>query len=135
MSGAVTTSRRFVLLAGVASAIVGGIGLAYALFGPTYSSVTCTTDAVCSAVEHHSLLDEGVEPRTWIYFTLVALVVIGVAITALAYHQKARFGTRSALWMLSGILLFLSWLGTFTVGLFFLPAVLFSLLAAAMARR
>lgn len=131
--GVAANSRRLVLVAGIASLLVGAAGLGYALFGPIYSSLTCTTGGVCSA-GHNSLIDEGVDPRAWIYFALVALVIVGVAIAALAYHQKARFGTRSALSALSGILLFLSWLGAFTVGLFLIPAVILALLAAAMAR-
>lgn len=131
VSGAAAHSR-LVLVAGMASLVGGVAGLGYALFGPTYSSVTCT-GGVCVG-GHNALIDEGVDPRAWIYFALVVLVIAGVAITALAYHQQTRFGTRSALWILSGILLFLTWLGSFSVGLFFIPAVLLALLAAAMAR-
>ena len=122
--------RRSELIAGVVAALLGVLGLGYALLGPTGSysrSEVSRTGGSTTTTGTTTLLEwQGIPPFMIIMFVLV----IGVAVTA---YLHSRHQTRLALALLWGLSLLVvggTLLSMFSIGVFLMPAALFALLAA-----
>jgi hypothetical protein len=140
------TARRIELIAAAACVALAILGAAYALFGPTVSVSTQSSVAAQSGdppvpatvvvtEEHRSMYDDGVEPAAALYLAL--MLVLAACVAALAFAHGRSCVTRSAMpaWAAAATLTVLALLAGFSIGLFFLPAGLAAIVAAAAASR
>jgi hypothetical protein len=108
-------------------AVTVGLGLA---FYPVYqgeSQTVSSSGVVTSSSDSATLIDEN---GPWVAFLLcvpVALAVLGL--------WSALLGHKTLAWVFAGVLLAFCVLAGFSIGLFYLPAALSSLLAARLTRR
>jgi hypothetical protein len=129
------TARRIELVSGIAAAVLGVLGWAWAVFGPTYleagSYSTGRNTPPMVVAQPGSLaqaLDLASGPIVFLLAVLVCVVAIGIG----AYLHAAR-AVSAALPMLVMATLFLVGgvvLSVFTVGPFLVPAAILAALAS-----
>jgi hypothetical protein len=133
------TYRRIELIAGLGAGLLGLLGLAYTLFGPTYGyqeatlnsdGTTSMRSGTASLIEMHPL-----QPITIVVVVVLALLVAGVAIGG---YLHSRRGSNTGRWLLgvsTGLLGFMVVITGWGFGPTLLPCWSFALIAAMMADR
>src|SRR5580700_10931420 len=119
--------RRFEAACGLIAALVGFLGVAYALFGPTYSFQNSSGQAGTA-----NLLQVGVPPIAIVAICILSLGFIGVALSAVVHSRTGDSGWRIVLWASTAVIVILTFLTGFSIGVFLLPGALFALLASAL---
>jgi hypothetical protein len=119
--------RRFEAACGLVAALVGFLGVAYALFGPTYSFQNSSSQTGMA-----NLLQVGVPPGAIVALGILSLGLIGVAVSAVVHSRTGGSGWRIVLWASTAVIVMLTFLTGFSIGVFLLPSTLFALLASAL---
>ncbi len=123
---------------GLVAALVGFLGLAYALFGPTYSFQSCSgygndSSKISSCqTGTANLLQVGIPPSAIVALCILLLGLIGVAVSAVVHSRTGGSGWRIVLWVSTAVIVILTFLTGFSIGVFLLPSTLFALLASAL---
>ena len=128
--------RRFEAACGLVAALFGFLGIAYALFGPTYSFQSCSgngsTISSCQTGTAN-LLQVGIAPGAIVALCILLLGLISVAVSAVVHSRTGGSGWRIVLWASTAVIVMLTLLTVWSIGLFLLPSTLFALLASAFA--
>ncbi len=129
------TIRKLEAACGLVAALVGFLGLAYALFGPVYrfessSGQNGTTNQSSSGTGN--MLQVGIPPSALIVLCILLLGLIGVAVSAVVHSRTGGSGWRIVLWVSTAVIVILTFLTGFSIGVFLLPSTLFALLASAL---
>ena len=130
--------RKLEAACGLVAALVGCLGLTYALFGPTYSFQSCSgygNDAskISSCqTGTANLLQVGIPPTAIVALCILLLGLIGIAVSAVEHSRSGGSGWRIALWVSTTFIVILTILTGFSIGLLLLPSTLFALLASAL---
>jgi hypothetical protein len=130
--------RKLEAACGLVAALVGCLVLAFTLFGPSYSFQSCSgngTDASNMSscqTGTTNLLQVGIQPITIVALGILLLGLIGVAVSAVAHSRTGGSGWRIVLWVSTTVIVILTLLTGFSIGLFLLPGTLFALLASAL---
>ncbi len=119
--------QRFEAACGLLAALFGLSGLAYALFGPTYSFANSSGQSGTA-----SLVQVGIQPVTLIILGILVLGFIGVAAGAVVHSRTGGSGWRVVLWVSTAFLVILTFLSLLSIGVLLLPGTLFALLASAL---
>ena len=119
--------QRLEAVCGLLAALLGLSGLAYALFGPTYSFTNSSGQSGTA-----NLVQVGIEPVTLIILGILVLGFIGVAASALVHGRTGGHGWRVVLWVSTVVLVILTILSLLSIGVLLLPGTLFALLASAL---
>ncbi len=98
---------------GLVAALAGCLVLAFILFGLVYQSV-------------------AIGPSALIALGILLLGLIGVAVSAVVHSRTGGSGWRIVLWVTTAVVVILTFLTLFSIGLFLLPSTLFALLASAL---
>ena len=77
--------QRFEAPCGLLAALFGLLGLAYALFGPTYSFANSSGQSGTA-----NLVQVGIQPVTLIILGILVFGLIGVAAGALVHSRNSR---------------------------------------------
>ncbi len=117
-------------LAAHALAWVAGLWFA---FGPVYQGVSVTAsmpgESAGEATRHTHTLVESNGP--WVlWLLLIPVLLSGVALLAIVFTDAGQARRRAFLWMSALALLAFCTVGIFSIGLFYLPALLALLVAA-----
>ena len=120
-----------VLSAGAAHALAWGVGL-WMAFGPVYHgvSVPATTagEPAGDATRHTLTLVEA--NGLWVlWLLLIPVVMSGLALVAIAITMPGWTGRKALLWTPTLALLVFCVVGIFSIGLFYLPALVALLIA------
>ena len=119
--------------------MTGLLGLAYALFGPTYSYTKAELhpDGTTSTISGRaSLLEvQSLEPITILVFVVLMLLALGVAAGAYLHTRRGMAGGRWLLGISTAILGFGVIITGFSIGPLLLPSFLLALIATALADR
>ncbi|HZR38991.1 MAG TPA: hypothetical protein VFB12_02660 [Ktedonobacteraceae bacterium] len=129
------TRQRIEAWSGLLSLIFGILGLGYATFGPIYQYASGTIGPggqsnSTSGNNDASLWQVGIHPITLIIFCILLLAMFGVAIAALSYSRTQGRGWHIILWLSTIVITIITLLAIFSVGMFFLPALLLALIAS-----
>jgi hypothetical protein len=127
--------RRFEAACGLGAALVGCLVLAFTLFGPLYSFHSCSgngTDVSSCQTGTANLLQVGIQPITIVALCILLLGLIGVAVSAVVHSRTGTGGWRIVLWASTAVIVMLTLLTVWSIGLFLLPSTLFALLASAL---
>lgn len=126
-------ARRIERLAGIAAGLSGAAMLVFALYGPTGSSTSTEVRSdgttVTSSGTSSLVASQDLSLVLLVFLALIALALFGVAFGA---HMHADSGTTEAyglLWISTIMLGCGALLSIFSIGLFFVPAVLLALVA------
>lgn len=119
--------QRFEAPSGVLAALFGFLGLAYALFGPTYSFANSSGQSGTA-----NLVQVGIQPVTLIILGILVLGLIGVAASAVVHSRTGGSGWRVVLWVSTAVLVVLTFLSLLSIGVLLLPGTLFAFLASAL---
>jgi len=119
--------QRFEAPCGLLAALFGLPGLAYALFGPTYSFANSSGQSGTA-----NLVQVGIQPVTLIILGIVVLGLICVAAGAVVHSRTGGSGWQVALWVSTTVLVILTFLSLLSIGVLLLPGTLFALLASAL---
>ena len=117
--------RRFEAACGLVAALFGFLGLAYALFGPTYSFQNSSGQTGTA-----NLLQVGVPPGAIVALGILSLGLIGVAVSAVVHSRTGGRGWRIVLWIATAVIVILTLLSLPSIGVFLLPSTPFALLAS-----
>jgi hypothetical protein len=127
--------RRFEAACGLVAALVGCLVLAFTLFGPTYSFQSCSgngsTISSCQTGTAN-LLQVGIQPITLVALGILLLGLIGVGVSAVVHSRTGAGGWRIVLWASTAVIVMLTLLTVWSIGLFLLPSTLFAVLASAL---
>jgi hypothetical protein len=118
--------QRFEAACGLLAALFGLLGLAYALFGPTYNFANSFGHGTTSLVQ------VGIQPVTLIILGILVLGLICVAAGAVAHSRTGGSRWRVMLWVSTAVLVALTFLSLLSIGVLLLPGTLFALLASAL---
>ncbi len=125
--------KRLELVSGLAASGFGILGLIYAILGPTSHSVGTAISVGPSGST--SLAQRGLDPAAIVFFALVLLILVGVAVGAYWHSQRGVKAGLTLLWTLTGLLWIAVILGAASIGILLLPAaVLASVTVAAGSR-
>jgi hypothetical protein len=131
--------RRIELITGLGAGLLGLLGLAYTLFGPTYSyqEATLNSDGMTSVTSGTaSLLEtQGLQPITMIVLVVLGLLVASVAVGGYLHSQRGLNAGRLLLGVSTALLGFSIVMTGWGFGLTLLPSWGFALVAAMMADR
>jgi hypothetical protein len=119
--------QRLEAACGLLAALFGLLGLAYALFGPTYSFANSSGQSGTA-----NLVQVGIQPVTLIILGILVLGLIGVAAGAVVHSRTGGSGWRVVLWVSTVVLVILTFLSLLSIGVLLLPGTLFALLASAL---
>ena len=128
--------RRFEAACGLVAALVGCLVLAFTLFGPTYSFQSCSGYSNDSSNMNScqtgtaNLLQVGIQPITIVALCILLLGLIGIAVSAVVHSRTGGSGWRIALWVSTVVIVILTLLTVWSIGLYLLPSTLFALLAS-----
>lgn len=118
--------RWLELTSGLAGAAVGLVQLRHIVFDPIFS-----TSSSAGQQRQVSLVESGDIPLiTVISLSLVAVVLLIAAASAIIHSQSGQVFWQRALWIAVGLLVAYSILAIGTIGLLILPAAILMLLAA-----
>lgn len=118
--------RWLELTSGLAGAAVGLVQLRHIVFDPIFSTSSSTGQQ-----RQVSLVESGDIPLiTVISLSLVAVVLLIAAASAIIHSQSGQVFWQRALWIAVGLLVAYSILAIGTIGLLILPAAILMLLAA-----
>ncbi len=120
------TIRTSKAACGLGAALVGCLGLAYALFGPIYRFESSSGQSGTA-----NLLQVGVPPSALLALSILVLGLIGVAVSAVVHSRTRGSGWRIVLWVATMFIVIMTFLTGFSIGLFLLPSTLLALLASA----
>ena len=118
--------QRLEAACGLLAALVGLLGLVYALFGPTYSFANSFGQSGTA-----NLVQVGIQPITLIILGILVLGLIGVAAGAVVHSRTGGSGWRVVLWVSTIVLVILTFLSLLSIGVLLLPGTVFALLASA----
>ena len=130
--------RRFEAACGLVAALVGCLVLAFTLFGPVYSFQSCSGNSTDASTMSScqtgtaNLLQVGIQPITLVALCILLLGLIGVAVSAVVHSRTGGSGWRIVLWVSTVVIVILTSLTIWSIGLFLLPSTLFALLASAL---
>ena len=128
--------RRFEAACGLVAALVGCLVLAFTLFGPSYSYQSCSGNDASNISSCQTgtanLLQVGIQPITLVALGILLLGLIGVAVSAVVHSRTGAGGWRIVLWASTAVIVMLTCLTVWSIGLFLLPSTLFALLASAL---
>lgn len=131
--------RRIELIAGLGAGLLGLLGLAYTLFGPTYGYQESTLDSDGTTSMRSgtaSLLEmQGLQPITAIVLVVLGLLVAGVAVGGYLHSQRGLNAGRLLLGVSTALLGFSIVMTGWGFGPMLLPSWGFALVAAMMADR
>ena len=119
--------QRLEAACGLLAALVGLLGLVYALFGPTYSFANSSGQSGTA-----NLVQVGIQPVTLIILGILVLGFIGVVAGAVVHSRTGGGGWRAVLWVSTAVLAVLTFLSLLSIGVLLLPGTLFALLASAL---
>ena len=119
--------QRLEAACGLLAALFGLLGLAYALFGPTYSFANSSGQSGTA-----NLVQVGIQPVTLIILGILVLGFIGVAAGAVVHSRTGGSWWRVVLWVSTAVLVVLTFLSLLSIGVLLLPGTLFALLASAL---
>lgn len=119
--------RRFEAVCGLLAALLGFLGLAYALFGPTYRFESSSGQSGTA-----NMLQVGIPPGTLIALGILLLGLIGAAIGAVVHSRTGGNGWRIVLWVSTAVMVVLTLLTLPSIGVLLLPGTLFALCASAL---
>ncbi len=119
--------QRLEASCGLLAALLGLLGLAYALFGPTYSFANSSGQSGTA-----NLVQVGIQPITLIILGILVFGLIGVAAGAVVHSRIGGSGWRVVLWVSTAVLVILTFLSLLSIGVLLLPGTLFALLASAL---
>lgn len=130
--------RKAELICGLLAGFAGLLGLGYALFGPTgdYAVSEVTSDGRITMLSGRESLWASqwpFEPITLVFFLAVVLALAGVVLGAVVHSRDDFRPARLLLWVSTGMLVAMTLVGVVSIGVFLLPATLFSLAAAIVA--
>jgi hypothetical protein len=114
-------TRQVELLCGLAAGVVGVVGWAYALFGPTYTN---------DVGGHASVAQISLNPTSITFFVVMLLCIAGVTAGAYLHWRTGSPGGLALLWTAAVLLTVGTALGAASVGVFLLPAALLALIAS-----
>lgn len=117
-------NRRFETISGLGAALLGIIALTYALFGPLYQGTTSSGQSGTA-----NMFQVGIQPITFIVFSIVFLALLGVIISTTIHSRTARKTWR---FVLGGSAIVISAFTVLTlpsIGLFMLPSTILTLVA------
>jgi hypothetical protein len=130
--------RKLEAACGLVAALAGCLVLAFTLFGPSYSFQSCSgygndsSNISSCQTGTANLLQVGIQPITIVAFCILLLGLIGVAVSAVVHSRTGGSGWwRIVLWVSTAVIVILTFLSLFSIGLFLLPSTLFALLASA----
>jgi hypothetical protein len=112
--------RKLEATCGLGAAVVGSLGVAYALFGSLFESSAATVVQKVEAV-----------PIVFVIVGILLLGPIGVAVSAVQHSRTGDNLWRIVLWVITLALVILTFLTGFSIGLFLFPSTLLALLASA----
>ncbi len=118
-----STIQRLETTFGVLAVVWGTLCLVFVFFGPLYHSSSGGTA---------SIVQDGLSPITLIFFTILFLALLGIAIGAAIHSRRGGIGWGLLLWISTGIAGAIIVLTILSVGIFFFPSVLLALLACAL---
>ena len=78
------------------------------------------------------MLQVGIAPITIVALCILLMGLIGVAVSAVVHSRTGGSGWRIVLWVATAVIVSLTFLTLFSIGLFLLPSTLFALLASAL---
>jgi hypothetical protein len=119
--------QRLEAACGLLAALFGLLGLAYALFGPTYSFANSSGQSGTA-----NLVQVGIQPVTLIILGILVLGLAGVAAGAVVHSRTGGSGWWVVLWVSTIVLVILTFLSLLSIGVLLLPGTLFALLASAL---
>jgi hypothetical protein len=119
--------QRLEAACGLVAALVGCLGLAYALFGPVYRFESSSGQSGTA-----NLLQVGIQPSALIDLCILLFGLIGVAVSAVVHSRTGSSGWRIVLWISTTVIVSLTFLALPSIGVFLLPGTLFALLAFAL---
>ncbi len=114
--------QRLEAACGLRAALVGCLGLAYALFGPVYRLESSSRQSGTA-----NLLQVAIPPSALIALCILVLGLIGVIVSAVVHSRTGSSGWRIVLWIATTVIVALP-----SIGVFLLPATLFALLASVL---
>jgi hypothetical protein len=117
--------RRFEAACGPVAALFGFLGLAYALFGPTYRFQSSSGQTGTA-----NLLQVGVPPGAIIALCILSLGLIGEAASAVLHSRTRENRWRIVLWVSTAVMVAFLVLTLPSIGLLLLPSTLFALVAS-----
>ena len=121
-------------ICGVGAGLFGFAASAYLLIAPnqwTGQSTTCDAQGICHTVTTGSPSPLAADPMGTLFVAMLALAFFGLlAFSAVRHSHTGAPVWRAWLWGIGLLLLLLSFLGGFSIGLFFLPSALLALFAA-----
>ncbi len=119
--------QRLEAACGLVAALVGCLGLAYALFGPVYRFESSSGQSGTA-----NLLQVGIQLSALIALCILLLGPIGVAVSVVVHSRTGSSGWRIVLWISTTVIVILTFLALPSIGVFLLPGTLFALLASAL---
>jgi hypothetical protein len=119
--------RQFEAACGLLTALFGFLGIAYALFGPTYSFQSSSGQSGTA-----SMLQLGLPPSVLISVGILVLVPLSVASSAVMHSRTEGRGWRSVLWAATAVIVIITVLTGFSIGLLLLPSTLFAVGASVL---
>jgi hypothetical protein len=119
--------RRLEAACGLVAALFGFLGLAYALFGPTYSFQNSS-----GQTGTESLFQVGIAPGTIVALCILSLGLIGEATGAVLHSRTSENRWRIVLWISTAVLVAFLVLTLPSIGVLLLPGTLFAVGASAL---
>ncbi len=119
--------RRFEAACGLVAALFGFLGVAYALFGPTYSFQNSSGQTGTA-----NLLQVGTPPSAILALCILSLGLIGEAAGAVLHSRTRENRWRIVLWIATAVMVAFLVLALPSIGLLLLPSTLFALVASAL---
>ena len=116
--------QRLEAACGLVAALLGFLGLAFALFGPVYRFESSSGQSGTA-----NLLQVGIPPSALIALCILSLGLIGVAISAVVHSRTGGRGWRIMLWIATAVIVIVTLLSLPSIGVLLLPSTLFALLA------
>src|SRR5258707_1795161 len=117
--------RRFEAACGLVAALFGFLGVAYALFGPTYRFQSSSGQTGTANV-----LQVGIPPSIIVALCILSLGLIGEAAGAVLHSRTRENRWRIGLWISTAAILAFLVLTLPSIGLLLLPGTLFALVAS-----
>ena len=119
--------QRLEAACGLVAALLGFLGLAFALFGPVYRFESSYGQSGTA-----NLLQAGLQPSALIALCILSLGLIGVAVSAVVHSRMGGRGWRIVLWISAAVIVILMFLSLPSIGVLLLPSALFALLASTL---
>lgn len=117
--------QRLEAACGLVAALLGFLGLAFALFGPVYRFASSSGQSGTA-----NLVQVRIQPSALIALCILSLGLIGEAVSAVVHSRTGGRGWRIVLWISTAVIVILTFLSLPSIGVFLLPSTLFALLAS-----